>query len=163
MMNINLQLHRVEITRPYSDVVTSFEQIVPKIDQARLDELVDTGAGAQAITAAIEDMMGDSHLTRFYRIRAGDLFSALEHTRVESVKYLVGNALIAQRLFSHALTAGLHVPFVLNFYGQEGKTTMEYFMPSSFLAHVSANSEVTMIGLKLDNLMSDLVRKLGES
>ena len=162
-MNLNMQMERVALTRPYQEIVAEFERVVPQMDLARLDDLVDTGTDAQAITVAIKAMAGESHLVRFCRIRTGDLFSVLSGTRVESVKYLVGNALIAQRIFSHALTAGLHVPFVLTFYGQEGKTIMEYFRPSSFLAHVSTNPEVTMIGQKLDSLMTDLVHKLGDS
>ena len=162
-MNLDMQMERVALTRPYQEIVAEFERVVPQMDLARLDDLVDTGADAQAITIAIKAMAGESHLVRFYRIRTGDLFSVLGSTRVESVKYLVGNALIAQRVFSHALTAGLHVPFVLTIYGQEGKTIMEYFRPSSFLAHVSTNPEVTMIGLRLDSLMTDLIHKLEEA
>ena len=162
-MDINLQLQRVEINRPYSDVISDFEKNVPLVDLSRLHELVDNGAGADAVMNAIKSMAGASHLTRFCSISSGELFSLLEGTPVESVKYLVGNALIAQKIFRHGLTTGLYVPFVLNFYGQQGKTILEYFQPSSFLAHVSRDPEVTGIGQTLDGLMAELVRKLNNS
>lgn len=159
-MNVNMELQRIEINRPYEDVVTQFERIVPQIDQEHLGELVDTGADAGEIIHAINEMAGASHLTRFACMRTGDLFSVLGGTPVESVKYLVGNALFAEKIFRHGLTAGLYVPFVLNFYGNQGKTIFEYFQPSTFLAHVSSDAEVTVIGQKLDGLMTELVGKL---
>lgn len=160
-LDVTLQMQRFEINRPYHEVVADFEQTVPLVNLARMDELVDTGADSQAVTVAIKEMTGESQLVRFYRVRTGDLFSVLGGTRVESVKYLVGNALIAQRVFTHGLTAGLHVPFVLTIYGDAGNTIMEYFQPSSFLAHVSTDPEVTAIGQRLDGLMADLIHKLG--
>ena len=162
-MEINLQLQRVEINRPYGDVITDFENIFPLIDQVRLGELVNTGTDAGVIINAINEMAGASHLTRFCSIRSGDLFSVLEGTPVEAVKYLVGNALIAQKIFRHGLTAGLYVPFVLNFYGHQGRTILEYFRPSSFLVHVSRDTEVTNIGQTLNGLMTELVSKLNNS
>ena len=131
------------------------------MDLARMDVLVDAGADSQAVTVAIREMAGESQLVRVCRVRTGDLFSVLGGTRVESVKYLVGNAIVAQRIFTHGLTAGLHVPFVLTIYSDAGNTVMEYFQPSSFLAHVSTDPEVTAIGQRLDGLMADLTHKLG--
>ena len=53
-MEINLQLRREEIKRPYKDVIAEFENIVPLVDQERLGELVDTGAEAGEIINALE-------------------------------------------------------------------------------------------------------------
>jgi hypothetical protein len=92
---ISLTLQRVQIERPYEDVVNEFEQRVPAMDVDRIEKLVDSKADANEVTAAIKTMAGDRQLVRFYRIRAGDLFTVLGGSRVESVRYIVGNVFIA--------------------------------------------------------------------
>lgn len=157
---ISLNLQRVQIDRSYEDVVDEFEQRVPAMDVDLIEKMVDSKAGADEVTAAIKTMAGDRQLVRFYRIRAGDLFTVLGGSRVESVKYIVGNVFIAQQLFARNLTAGLHVPFAVNIYGRDGATVVEYFQPSSFLALVGNDAAINGIGQRLDNLMSELIHEL---
>ena len=161
--DIGLTLQRVQLNKPYEQIVADFERLIPAVDVARLENLVDSNGDSGQLTAAIKEMTGDKHLMRFYRVRSGDLFTVLSGSRVESVKYIVGNVFIAQQVFARDLTAGLHVPFAVNIYGRNGITIMEYFRPSSFLAYVSSDNGTKEIGRRLDELMNKLVRNLDGS
>jgi hypothetical protein len=158
--DIKLTLQRVQFEKPYDQVIAEFERLIPALDVDRLETLVDSNANADQITAAVEEMTGSQPLVRFHRIRSGDLFTVLGESRVESIKYIVGNAFIARQLFIRDLTAGLYVPFAINIYGQDEKTFLEFLQPSSFIVHISSDAGANEIGRQLDEIMNKLVREL---
>ena len=57
-IEINLVLQRVQIARPYEQVVADIERLIPAFDVERLETLVDSDTNAEQITAVIEEMAG---------------------------------------------------------------------------------------------------------
>jgi uncharacterized protein (DUF302 family) len=80
-------------------------------------------------------------------------------TAKKATLFVLGNPLIANRIFGHDLAAGLHVPLRLYVFSDtSGKTCIEYDKPSSLLNQFKNENVLAIAGMldgKLEKLAAE--------
>jgi hypothetical protein len=115
---------------PFQTVVQRLEAAFPPIEPREIDALVARGDPG-ALRSFLEASAPDMRFNTFQILDQGGAMSLLG-TPIASRAYLVGNALIAQRMFELEPAAGLGAPVrVVVTEGPEGRTHIDYDEPSS--------------------------------
>jgi uncharacterized protein (DUF302 family) len=128
-------IERIDVTSTgsFDDAVTTFEKSVPPADVALFTRLVESRASKSEIAAAVQRTQGDLQLMVFAKISQGALTSLLG-TPKKLIVYLIGNPLIANRMFERHRGAGLYAPLRVCLYEDAtGAAHFVYDQPSSLL------------------------------
>lgn len=118
---------------PFDAVVARFETAFPPIDPAEIDARVAQGDG-EALRAFFEARAPGLSFNAFQMLDQGGAMTLLG-TNLKSRYYLVGNALIAQRMFALEPATGLCAPVrVVVTEVPGGGTRIDYDQPTSIFS-----------------------------
>jgi uncharacterized protein (DUF302 family) len=154
-------VERVDVTtsRSFDQATTILEAVVPPADTSTFTHLVESSASAGDVRAAVARMQGELELMAFSKVTQGALTSLLGTTKKLNT-YLVGNPIIANRMFERNLAAGLYAPLRVSLFEDSGGTVhFVYDRPSSAFASFE-DAEIAAVGALLDEKMTALSTRL---
>jgi uncharacterized protein (DUF302 family) len=150
-------VERIDVTtkRTFEQATAAFEENVPAVDMGVLTRLAESQASVDEIRAAVARSQGDLELMVFAKVPQGSLTSLLGTPKKLSV-YLIGNPVIANRMFERNRGAGLYAPVRVSFYeDQSGTVHFAYDRPSSLLGSFE-DAEIDTVAALLDDKMATL-------
>ncbi|MEN7531636.1 DUF302 domain-containing protein [Cupriavidus sp. DL-D2] len=131
------------------------EQQLGKLDHAALDLMYRDPAAAEAQMAEVG---GPHGLMLFDKLDHGVLFALGGEPRF-SVRYHIGNPLVAWRMTRHDMRAALYAPLTLLVFGNgEHLTQVEYDLPSSLFGQFG--DAVGTVGKSLDERLRTIFSAL---
>jgi hypothetical protein len=145
----------------FEQATATFEENVPTADTTLLARLVEARSSAAEIQVALAHMQGDLEFMIFAKLVQGSLTSLLGTPKKLSV-YLIGNPVIANRMFERNRAAGLYAPLRVALYEDpSGTVHFAYDRPSSLLGSFD-DAEIDAVAALLDDKMATLSRRLAE-
>jgi hypothetical protein len=92
---------RIDISTaaPFDDFRSRFEKAAPAFDAEPFQRIIETGGSWADVRAAV-DRMAPHRLIRYATIEATQMMSLACHS-TKAVEYLLGNHVIAERMFRH--------------------------------------------------------------
>ncbi|MFF3752378.1 DUF302 domain-containing protein [Streptomyces sp. NPDC002018] len=145
----------VLLPQPYDDAVRRYEELVPAIDLARFGVL-----GSWDAVREQAEINAPYGFMIFSKVDVTSLM-ATSPSGWKCSEYLMGNQVIAQRMYHHDPAVTLHAPLRTVLYADaEGRTHFAVDQPSSHFASYG-RPEVTEVGLYLDGLLARLLALLG--
>ncbi|KPM51342.1 hypothetical protein ACG83_34990 [Frankia sp. R43] len=158
----------VTIDEPFDRFRERFERAVPRFDAARFEEL-DRQDAAWADVSRLTAENAPHSFMIYWSLEASALMRLAGGTR-RCVEYLMGNHVIAERMYRHDPAALLYAPLRLAIYdgerGERGEsdrhgllTCLTIDQPSSHFASLG-DLDITQVGLELDQKLADLLAHL---
>jgi len=151
----------VESEKSFEDLAASIERRIPVADLAVFDRLVGAGATAEQIQSEVQSMTGDLGFVMLGKIDQGPLVSLLGKPKKMST-YLIGNPVLANRMYERHPAVGLYAPLRASIYqDQHGKRHFTYDRPSTLLAQFE-DGEIRAVAEMLDEKMANLADDLAK-
>jgi hypothetical protein len=142
---------RIETAKPFADVRTSLEALVPQLNTAFRTTL-QQGADAQARS----ELEALPELSIFLTRNHGELLRVMGESR-NALQYEIGNPLTASSMTRYQLGAVLYAPLRVALYeAQDGRAVFEYDLPSSLFGQFG-DDRVTEVGRKLDSQLETVL------
>jgi len=142
--HITVEHVRIETTKPFVEVRTSLEALVPPL---KTDFRTSLQRGS--VSQAKSELEALAELSIFLTRDHGELLGIAGQAR-KAIQYEIGNPLTASSMTRHALGTALCAPLRVVFYeAQDGRTVFEYDLPSSLFGQFG-DDRVTEVGHKLD-------------
>lgn len=149
----------IPLAGSFERAVAAFEENVPVADRAMLDRLVETRSTADEVRAAVARAQGDLEFMILAKLVQGSLTSLLGTPKKISV-YLMGNPVIANRMFEQNPAAGLYAPLRVSLYeDRAGAAHFAYDRPSSLLGSFG-DAAIDEVAALLDDKMATLSSRL---
>jgi hypothetical protein len=149
----------IDVGATPEDFSARFERAVPSVPMDRVNELVARGAHWQEMI----DLVADTATHGFYiyhRLEAMPIMS-LAGDDAFSIAYLVGNHVIAERMFRHEPSILLYAPLRVVIWGERGGAGfVSLDRPSDHFCSF-ARPEVSAVGVELDRKVAALLQALG--
>lgn len=159
MQTLKVEKIDLEAEKPFEEVRAALEKTVPSADFAALNQLVASRASREAVEAKVRSMTGDLGFMVLGRIDQGPLTSLLGK-RKNMTTYLVGNPVLANRMFDEHPGVSHYAPVRVSIYEDfRGRVHVTYEQPSSLLAQFE-NSEIEAVGKILDEKLASLSQAL---
>jgi uncharacterized protein (DUF302 family) len=141
--------------KTFEQVIAALEQQVPRADLPKLSQLVVSQAPAGEIEKSVQAMVGDLGFMHFAKLDQGPLVSLLGKRKRLTV-YLLGNPVLANRMFEHRAEVGLYAPLRASVYEDDrGIAHFTYDRPSTLLQQFN-QEDVTAVARMLDDRMAKL-------
>jgi len=158
---VRYEVHRLSVTTglSYDETVRRFEEAVPALDDARFAAL----AAGQPSWAEVRAATVPHAPTDFLRYWRGDFSWMLRAAGDEGrcVEYLMGNHVIAERMFRHDPGILLHAPLRTTIHTDPHSTTrFSVDQPSTHFRSYGIRA-VTVVGIELDLKLATLLERLG--
>jgi hypothetical protein len=156
-------VERIDVTtqRSFEGAMAAFEAHVPAADTTLFTRLVEAHASAGEIQAAIARMQGDLEFIVLAKLVQGSLASLLGTPKKLAV-FLIGNPVIANRMFERNRGAGLYAPLRVSLYEDpSGMVHFAYDRPSSLLGSFE-DAEINAVAALLDEKMATLASRFVE-
>lgn len=163
LTNHRFTVERIDVTTKgsFEQATAAFEENVPTADMSMFTRLVEARSSASEIQAAIAGAQGDLEFLIFAKLVQGSLTSLLGTPKKLSV-YLIGNPVIANRMFERNRGAGLYAPLCVSLYEDpSGAVHLAYDRPSSLLGSFE-DPEIDTVAALLDEKMAMLSTRLAE-
>jgi hypothetical protein len=142
----------------FEDFQERFERAVPRLDAARFDELRREGATWETVGQVTASAAPHDFLI-YWRLDATPLMGLAGHHR-RCVEYLMGNHMIAERMFRHDPAVLLYAPLRLAIHDDaDGRAHLAIDQPSAQFASFGDLS-ITQVGLELDQKLAALLTHL---
>ena len=142
-------------SKTFEQVIAALEQQVPRADLPKLSQLVVLQAPAGEIEKTVLAMVGDLGFMHFAKLDQGPLVSLLGKRKRLTV-YLLGNPVLANRMFEHRPEVGLYAPLRASVYEDDrGGAHLTYDRPSTLLQQFN-QEDVTAVARMLDDRMAKL-------
>ncbi len=151
------QVRRLSVLLPllYDRAIERFGELVPAVDLARFGQL----ANWDAVIEQAE--INAPHGFMVYWQADVTAIMAGSGSGWKCTEYLMGNHVIAQRMFHHDPAAMLYAPLrVVIHADQAGDTHFVIDQPSTMYASLG-NPDIAAVGIELDGLVADLLTALG--
>jgi uncharacterized protein (DUF302 family) len=146
---------RLATDKPFEEVARAFERQLGRFEPDVYKSLAASG-DTKGVRAKIEAMAGSSGFMLFGTQDHGALLHLAGQER-KAVQYVVGNPLFAFQMTRHDIRASLYAPLrVLLYVNDQGKTCVEYDMPSSLFGQFG-NVEIDAVAAMLDRKLQALV------
>jgi hypothetical protein len=145
----------VQLPDPYEVAVRRYEEVVPAVDLPRFGQL----ASWEAVTelAAINAPLG---FMIYWKTDVTALMAG-SPSGWKCSEYLMGNHVIAERMFHHDPAAMLHAPLRTVIYADaDGDTQFAIDQPDTLFASYG-NPAIADVGRHLDTLVAGLLGELG--
>jgi uncharacterized protein (DUF302 family) len=158
MESINFTVTHVKVCseKSYAQVTTAIESLVGKANNLIFQKLIDANASFTDVENAVKSMVGKNDLMIFTHLESGKVLSLCGKFK-QAKLYIIGNPLIANRMFEEDPAVGLYVPLRLFVYDEyNGKTCIIYDKPSSLLARFE-NQKILRVAEMLDQKLAELV------
>jgi hypothetical protein len=145
----------VPLPDPYEVAISRYEQLVPVVDLPRFGQL----ATWDAVVELAE--INAPHGFMIYWKTDVTAIMAASPSGWKATEYLMGNHVIAERMFRHDPGVMLHAPLRSEIYADEvGDTQFLVDQPSTHFGSY-ASTEIAEVGRQLDHLVADLIVALG--
>jgi uncharacterized protein (DUF302 family) len=157
-------VERVDVTTKgsFEQATAAFEKNVPTVEVPMLTRLAESQSSAGEIQGAVARAQGDLEFMIFAKISQGQLTSLLGTPKKLSV-YLIGNPVIANRMFERNRAAGLYAPLRVSLYEDPlGTVHLTYDRPSSLLGSFE-DAEINAVAAVLDDKMATLSGRLARA
>ena len=152
---IEVQHVRRTVYKSFEAFIATFEQQLGRY-QPDVEKELQEGEDSAAIQARLQSMVGPSGFMLFPTFNHGALLRLVGTPR-KAMQYLVGNPLFAIEMTRHAIGAGLYAPLrVLIYESEDGKTCVEYDLPSSLFGQFG-DEHVDRMAASLDRKLDDLL------
>jgi hypothetical protein len=151
------QVRRLSVPLPllYDRAIERFGELVPAVDLGRFGQL----ANWDAVIEQAE--INAPHGFMVYWRTDVTAIMAGSGSGWKCTEYLMGNHVIAQRMFHHDPSAMLYAPLrVVIHADQAGDTHFVIDQPSTLFASLG-NPDINAVGVELDRLVADLLTALG--
>ncbi len=161
MTTRRFEVERMEVDsrRFFEDLATALEARVPAADPAVFRELVTSGASAAEIERKVSSLVGELGFVTLAKVDPGPLVSRLGRPK-KLTTYLIGNPVIANRMFERHPAVGLYAPVRAAIYeDHEGRCHFSYDRPSTQLAQFD-DGETRAVGRMLDEKLAELASHL---
>jgi hypothetical protein len=145
----------VHLPRPYDEARELYETLVPEVDLARFGQMANWQA-----TLELAEINAPHGFMRYYRT---DVTAAMAGSASfwKATEYLMGNHIIAERMFHHDPAVMLHAPLrTLIHADPDGDTKLVVDQPSLLFASYD-NPDITTVGRRLDYLLALLIITMG--
>jgi len=143
----------------FPEITGALETHVPSADLTAFARLVIDRAGVDEVERAIDGMVGEPGFLMLARIDQGPLVSLLGTPKKMRV-YLIGNPLLANRMYEQHRATGLYAPLRVAIYEDaDGACHFTYDRPSALLEQFG-NDEIRTIARVLDQRMERLADHL---
>jgi hypothetical protein len=140
----------------FDDFRRAFEAAAPAFDAEGVNQIIARGGGWDDIQAAAE-RNAPNGLIVYATIEIGQVMAAAGHT-TKCVEYLLGNHVVAERLFRHDPATALYVPLrVVVRSDADDRAIFTIDRPSSVFGGWG-NAEITAIGVELDHKVARLLQ-----
>ncbi|MDG4821783.1 hypothetical protein O7635_07945 [Asanoa sp. WMMD1127] len=151
---------RIPISGPFESFRERYESAVPAVDFAELNALIAAEAPWTEIVAAVEAAAPWGFL-RYWSSDDGPLMR-LAHDPGDCVVYLMGNHVLAERMYRHDQAAMLHAPLRAMIASRAGETHFIIDQPSATFASFGAvgHDDIAAVGLELDHKLAALLAHL---
>jgi hypothetical protein len=147
------------IDADFEDFRARFEAAVPPVDTATMTTLFASGAPWSEMEATVAALTPHDFLI-YARLDATPFMNLAGH-RIPVVEYLMGNHIIAERMFRHDPLTMLYAPLRVALHGDEsGRVVLAIDQPSTVFAGLG-NSSISEVGRELDAKLGRLLRHLG--
>ncbi len=145
--------------RPFEAFRRDFESAAPVFDHAAVEAITARGGSWDEIRAAVA-ANAPHGLMIFVSIDARPLMAAAGH-RSPAVEYLLGNHVVAERMYRHSPLALLYAPLrVLLFADERGDAVVALDQPSTVFAALD-DPRITEVGHELDRKVAALLAFVG--
>jgi len=145
----------VESKKPFDGLTTAFEKKIPAADFPAFVRLATSRASVREIEAKVQAMAGDLGFMVLGKIDQGPLVSLLGKPK-KMTTYLIGNPVLANRMFEQHPGVGLYAPLRASIYEDyEGRSHFTYDRPSTLLGQFE-NSEIRAVAKMLDEKLASL-------
>jgi len=145
----------VALPRPYDAAREHYETLVPEADLARFFQM----ASWQA-TLELAEINAPHGFMRYYRMDVTAVMAG-SPSLWKATQYLMGNHIIAERMFRHDPSVMLHAPLRTLLYADpDGDTKLAVDQPSLLFASYG-NPHIADVGRELDALLAQLITLLG--
>jgi hypothetical protein len=145
----------VYLPRPYDEARALYETLVPEVDRARFGQMANWQA-----TLELAEINAPHGFMRYYR---ADVTAAVAGSGSfwKATQYLMGNHVIAERMFRYDPVVMLHAPLRTLIYADpDGDTKLAVDQPSMFFASYG-NPDIESVGYELDGLLAQLITDMG--
>jgi hypothetical protein len=156
-VTVRHEVHRLTISTglPYGEMVRRYEEAVPALDGTLFDDLRARRASWEAIReATVPNAPHD-----FIRYWTADFTWMMRAAgdRGDCTEYLMGNHLIAERMFRHDPGVLLHAPLRTTIHtGRRGETRFSLDQPSTLFRSFD-DPDITAVGVELDRKVAALL------
>ena len=157
MKTRTFKVERIEVDakKSFEEMVAAFEKKIPAADFPAFNKLIASHAAAGEIEAKVQSMVGDLGFVILGKIDQGPLVSLLGKPK-KMTTYLIGNPVLANRMFEQHPGVGLYAPLRASIYEDyKGKSHFTYDRPSTVLEQFN-NSEIRAVARMLDEKMASL-------
>jgi uncharacterized protein (DUF302 family) len=150
-------VHRlaVPLMQPYDGVVRRFEHLVPNVDTARFSRLDDWDAVVE-----LADKVAPLGFMLYGKVDVPTFMAASGATR-DCVQYLMGNHVIAERMYRHDPSVMLHAPLRVLIYADESGEAVFVIDQPSTLFDSYRNPDIAVVGRELDEKVAAVLAALG--
>jgi hypothetical protein len=148
----------VGVDQPYDDFRRRYEEAVPQLDPERIRSLLERGGSWKDIVEDSEARAPCGFFI-FWKLDTTPVMSLAGHSE-KCTEYLMGNHVIAERMFRFDPTVMLYAPLrTLIHTDREGETRFVIDRPSSIFSGFG-KPEIDMIGHELDAKLITLLGSL---
>lgn len=156
---ISYQVVRLDVTvsESYDDFRRQFENTVPMWNRDRGIELVERNAAWRDVVANFVAEAPHDFLL-YWKLDMAPLMRLAGNTR-RATKYLMGNHVIAERMYRHDPGVSLYVPLRCAIYEADEGTKFSIEQPSTNLSTLGRN-EIMEVGVDLDRKLAKLLSVL---
>jgi uncharacterized protein (DUF302 family) len=150
--------------QPYEKVISALEERLGSAENwgAIIGQLFVAQASWEQVTQTVEEHIGASGLTFFYKVEQSPLLFLAGKTSRAS-QYTIGNPLFATQMTRHMPEAALYAPLKFVVYqNEEGSTFVAYDSFVSLLAQYQSeeiNQIAQLVGQKLETLVAEVTKE----
>jgi uncharacterized protein (DUF302 family) len=145
----------VALPCPYDEARAHYETLVPRVDSARFSQM-----GSWQATLELAEINAPHGFMIYYR---SDVTAVMAGSPSfwKATQYLMGNHIIAERMFRHDPSVMLHAPLRTLLYADpDGDTKLAVDQPSLLFASYG-DPRIAYVGHELDTLLAQLIILLG--
>jgi uncharacterized protein (DUF302 family) len=161
MGTFRFEVERIDVPskKSFSEMIAALEEHIPSADFATFAQMVSSRLSAQEIARVVDGMVRDLGFLVLAKIEQGPLVSLLGKPKKLSV-FLIGNPVLANRMFEHNPAVGLYAPLRVSIYEDaQGTCHFTYDRPSALLEQFG-NEEIRAVARILDQRMEILADRL---
>jgi uncharacterized protein (DUF302 family) len=159
--HITIEHTVVASNQPYEKVIDALEARLGSAENwgEILQPLLLSKASWELVTQTIEEHIGTSGFTLFYKVEHSHLLSLFGKTS-RAIQYIIGNPLLAIQMTKHMPEAALYAPLRLVVYeNEEGRTFVAYDNFVSLLVQYQ-REEVTRVAQIVEQKLETLVAEV---
>jgi len=159
----HIEVERIDVTstKPFAEVVATLEKHVPIADMPAILKMITSRLSAPEIERTIGDMVGELGFVVLAKLDQGPLVSLLGRPKKMTL-YLIGNPVLANRMYEQHTAVGLYAPLRASVYeDRDGNCHFTYERPSTLLEQFQ-NEQVRVVARMLDQKMESLANHLSK-